>query len=349
VTLPPKTAIVLFNLGGPDNLDAVRPFLNNLFNDPAIIQLPTFIRKPLAWLIAKRRHIEASQIYKALGGSSPLLRNTQAQARALETVLQKEMPHSRVFIAMRYWHPLTQETVEQVRDFQPDHVVMLPLYPQFSTTTSGSSFEEWDHLAKKAGLCAPTTRICCYPRQQGFVEPLAASILTLTQSLEPTSFRVLFSAHGLPQKIVDKGDPYAFQVALSVQAVAQAAELTESQWRICYQSRVGPMKWLEPTIQSQLEEAARDGKGVIVVPIAFVSEHSETLYELDMEYASLATELNIPFYHRVSTPQTQAPFIQGLADLIMDALQTQTCKIKGERGSCPIPCVACPRQKATST
>ena len=348
MTLPSKTAVVLFNLGGPDGLAAVRPFLQNLFKDPAIIQLPAFLRKPLAWWIAKRRCVTAREIYQALGGSSPLLQNTQAQAQALEATLQGSLSEVRVFVAMRYWHPFAQEALDQVLDFKPDHIVLLPLYPQFSTTTTGSSFEEWDALVAQGNRQVPTTRICCYPSQQGFVGALAAPLREATQGLEPDSFRVLFSAHGLPQKIVDKGDPYALQVARSARAVAQGAGLSESQWRLCYQSRVGPLKWLEPNLHDELERAAQEGKGVILVPIAFVSEHSETLYELDIEYAALGQALKLPFYRRISTPQAHPTFIQGLAELVLGALkEAPQVNILGEQGACPRSCGVCPRQKGT--
>ena len=345
MTHPQKIAVVLFNLGGPDCLGAVRPFLQNLFKDPAIINLPCFLRHPLAWFIAKRRHEEARSIYKALGGSSPLLANTQAQALALEGILQRTLPQAKVFVAMRYWHPFVEQTMAQVKAMNPDHIVLLPLYPHMSTTTTLSSFSSWDKTAKKTKLKIPTTRVCCYPTHPGFTTPFATAISQSIKPYHPDDFRVLFSAHGLPQKVVDKGDPYAQQILLSAQAIAGQAALLPHQWRICYQSRVGPLKWLEPTTQSQIHQAAAEGKGIIMVPISFVSEHSETLYELDQEYGALAAQLGVPFYHRISTAQTHPLFIDGLAQMVEQSLTlTSTCS-PGADSCCPQTCHVCPCKK----
>lgn len=320
-----KYAVVLFNLGGPDSLVAVKPFLFNLFSDRAIINLPQPFRTALAWLISSRRHKAAQEIYRHLGGASPLLANTRAQQSALQAALQKISPsdETKVFIAMRYWLPLTEEAVAAVKDFGPDRLLLLPLYPQFSTTTTGSSFKAWKAAAQKLHLRVPTTQICCYPTDEGFVDQMVENLKATLREGAYQGVRILFSAHGLPQKIVDAGDPYPLHVALSVGAVVKKMGLADDDWRICYQSRVGPLRWLEPSTESEIRRAGDEKKGLIIVPIAFVSEHSETLYELDEEYARLARTVGVPFFRRVQTAQVGEHFIRGLATLSMAALRAQ--------------------------
>jgi protoporphyrin/coproporphyrin ferrochelatase len=310
-----RRAVVLMNLGGPDSLEAVRPFLYNLFSDRAIIGLPTVIRLPLAWLIAGRRAVVAREIYAQLGGSSPLLANTEAQARALEAKLGAEY---RCFVAMRYWHPLTASAVGVVKAWQPDEIVLLPLYPQFSTTTTASSLAAWRGEAARQGLVGTTREIRSYPQAPGFVVALAALIAeTLDAAAEQKApLRFLFSAHGLPLKIVRAGDPYPSEVERTAAAVVQALGRAGIDWRVCYQSRVGPLAWLGPSVEEELRRAGRDGVGVIVVPISFVSEHSETLVELDRDYRRLAEACGVPAYHRVPTVGTDRRFIEALADLV---------------------------------
>jgi ferrochelatase len=320
-----KTAVVLFNLGGPDRLESVRPFLFNLFNDRAIIDLPGLPRWLLAQLISRRRAPVARRIYHTLGGGSPLLANTEAQARALQAVLGDlggDLGDDlRVFIAMRYWHPLSDETAVQVAAYGPDRVVLLPLYPQFSTTTTGSSLAAWERAAKAAGLTAPTRGICCYPSEPGFVGQVAGALGQALDELGPeTSARVLFSAHGLPKKIVARGDPYQWQVEATAAAVVTALGRPDLDWRVCYQSRVGPLEWIGPATDQEIERAGREGLALVVVPIAFVSEHSETLVELDQEYGDLARRSCVPTYLRVPTVNDGAHFIAGLAGLVRAAL-----------------------------
>ncbi len=321
-----KTAVVLFNLGGPDRPEAVRHFLFNLFNDPAIIGLPQPLRWLLAQLISRRRAPIAREIYEHLGGGSPLLPNTETQAAALETALdggngEEEL---KVFIAMRYWHPMSDATARAVRDFGPDRVLLLPLYPQFSTTTTGSSAKDWFRAARAAGIKAPTRVVCCYPRDSGFVAEAAA---LLAKALDEATakaprFRVLFSAHGLPKKIVAGGDPYQWQVEQSTAAVVEAlGERAQGlDWLVCYQSRVGPLEWIGPATEDEIRRAGDDGVGVVLVPIAFVSEHSETLVELDIEYRELAEEASVPLYLRVPTVGAGESFVAGLAGLVRQAL-----------------------------
>ncbi|MGE4279690.1 MAG: ferrochelatase [Magnetospirillum sp.] len=312
-----KTAVVLFNLGGPDSLDAVRPFLFNLFNDKAIIGLP----QPWRWLLARyisgKRAPVAREIYDHLGGKSPLLEQTQDQANALEKVLG---PDFKVVVAMRYWHPFADQALQQVQDWGADRVILLPLYPQFSTTTTGSSLKQWHQLA--AGRFGQTKVVCCYPVMPGFVSASARLIRAqYDQALGKGQPRLLFSAHGLPQSIVDKGDPYQRQVEQSAAAIVAALGIDGLDWAICYQSRVGKAKWIGPSTEEELARAGADKVPVVVAPIAFVSEHSETLVELDIEYRHLAESLGIPGYFRASTVQSHPDFIHGLARLVAEPKQ----------------------------
>lgn len=316
-----RRAVVLMNLGGPDSPRAVRPFLYNLFSDPAIIRLPAVLRLPLAAMIAWRRNATAQQIYAHLGGSSPLLANTEAQAAALAAELG---PEYRCFIAMRYWHPLTAASVAEVKVWQPDDIVLLPLYPQFSTTTTASSLAAWEAAARRAGLTAATQAIRSYPTAPGFVAALAGLIGRMLDGGSPARVRLLFSAHGLPLKIVSAGDPYPHEVEDTAKAVIAALGRPELDWRVCYQSRVGPLAWLGPSVDDELRRAGQDGVGVVVSPIAFVSEHSETLVELDRDYRDLATRVGVPFYRRVPTVGTDPHFIAALAELVRGEAAART-------------------------
>jgi protoporphyrin/coproporphyrin ferrochelatase len=312
-----KTAIVLFNLGGPDSDAAVQPFLFNLFNDPAIIGLPNPFRWLLAQLISKKRAPTAQKIYDEIGGKSPILENTLAQANALQARLH---PHGNVktFMAMRYWNPLTAACAQAVKDYQPDHIILLPLYPQFSTTTTGSSFKEWSAVAKKIGLNVPTSKVCCYPAHPEFITSHAQLIRThYEQAAAMGTPRILFSAHGLPEKIIKKGDPYQMQVEMGTRAVLAALNIANVDYVNCYQSRVGPLKWIGPATTDELARAGRDGVPVVLVPIAFVSEHSETLVELDIEYAEMAHEHGVTQYHRVPTLSVDAHYIEALAQICL--------------------------------
>lgn len=339
-----KVAVVLFNLGGPDSPAAVRPFLFNLFNDPAIIGAPAPVRWLIAQLISRRRAPIAREIYEHLGGGSPLLPNTRAQAEALEEVLSTRDGdiEAKAFIAMRYWHPRSEAVAKEVAAWGPDEVLLLPLYPQFSTTTTGSSVTEWQRKAAAAGVTAPTRSVCCWPLQAGFVEA-AARLTREGMDRAGAGARVLFSAHGLPKKIVDKGDPYQWQVERTCEAVAAAAGLAEGEWVVCYQSRVGPLEWIGPSTDEEIERAGGEGLPVVVVPIAFVSEHSETLVELDIEYRKLAEEKGVPGYVRVSTVDTDAAFISGLADVVTAAV-ARPPGVASETGErlCPADWRGCP-------
>ncbi len=338
----PRIAIVLFNLGGPDRPESVQPFLFNLFNDPAIIGAPTALRWLLAKLMARRRAPVARAIYDHLGGGSPLLANTEAQARALEPLLQG-LGAARCFIAMRYWNPLIEEAAAAVKRFEPDRVLLLPLYPQFSTTTTGSSWRAWQRAARGAGLAAPTTLLCCYPRQTGFVQAIAALAREgLAQAAAAGRPRLLFSAHGLPKRIVARGDPYQWQVEQSCAAVVAALGRSGLDWGVCYQSRVGPLEWIGPATDAEIARAGREGVPVVLVPIAFVSEHSETLVELDIEYGKLAKRGGVPAYVRVPTVSLAPAFIQGLGGLVRRAMESGGNVLSSEGGRiCPASCTGC--------
>ena len=317
-----RIAIVLFNLGGPDDQATVKPFLFNLFNDPAIIGLPGIVRTPLARLISSRREKTAQANYALMGGGSPLLPETRRQAEALEAALGARLPDDevRTFIAMRYWNPLTEQTAAEVAAFGPDEIVLLPLYPQYSTTTSASSLKLWNAVYAGSG---DSRTVCCYPEAYGWIDAQAAAVAAKLDEAGDQPVRVLFSAHGIPEKLVSgKGDPYQEQVESTVAAVvARLAELGRTiDHAICYQSRVGPLKWLGPSTPEALEQTARDGKGAVVAPVAFVSEHVETLVELDIEYRELAHQLGVSPYLRAPTVTTASPFIDALADAAVNAL-----------------------------
>lgn len=345
-----KLAVVLFNLGGPDRPEAVRPFLRNLFSDPAILRVPFFVRPFLSRSIAYAREKPASANYALLGGRSPLLELTQRQAAALEAALPSH--EARCFVAMRYWHPFSRETAQAVRAWAPDEVVLLPLYPQYSTTTTGSSLTAWREAAASVGLAARTTTLCCWHDDRSFIAAIAAIIRRSYYDARrrlsaDIPLRLLFSAHGLPEAIVKAGDPYQFQVERTVAAVVRSLALPGMDWQICYQSRATPQKWLEPSTDSAVEAAARDRVAILVVPIAFVSEHSETLVELDVEYAALAERAGVPGYFRVPAANDDPAFIAALAALVEHALAQGPglCSHAGGR-LCPSAYGDCPHARA---
>lgn len=341
-----RVAIVLFNLGGPDRPAAVEPFLFNLFNDPAIIGAPGPIRWLLAKFIAKRRGPYARKIYDQIGGGSPLLPLTQDQAGALSAGLA-DLGTVETFVTMRYWHPFADETVEAVKKFGPDKIVLLPLYPQYSTTTSASSFKDWRRAADAAGLTTPTVSICCYPTEAGWINAQAGLIKKSMASLPAgVKFRVLFSAHGLPQKVIDRGDPYQWQVEQTAQAVARALGLQPEEQVVCYQSRVGPLKWIGPATEAEITRAGQDGRAIVLVPIAFVSEHSETLVELDITYKALATSAGVAHYLRVPAVGTDGAFINGLANLVRRHLDNSGVVSAQSGRICPEPCGQCALPRA---
>jgi protoporphyrin/coproporphyrin ferrochelatase len=342
-----KLAVVLFNLGGPDSPNAVRPFLFNLFNDPAIIGAPGPLRWLLAHLISTRRAPVARRIYAEIGGRSPLLGLTRDQANALQARLAA-LGEVRVFVAMRYWHPMADETAAEVKAFDPQTIVLLPLYPQFSTTTTGSSLADWRRAAGRAGIDAPTKTVCCYPVQDGLIAAQAKLVRSGLEKARPAGTpRVLFSAHGLPERIIEKGDPYQRQVEQTAQAVVNKVGIADLDWGVCYQSRVGPLMWIGPSTIDELKRAGNDRVPVVVVPIAFVSEHSETLVELDIEYKALADAAGVPAYVRVPAVGTDEDFIDGLARVVKAADENPQPMAWGRDGECCSPAfTGCPLSKA---
>ena len=327
-----RIAVVLFNLGGPDGPGDVRPFLRNLFSDPAIIDSPTLVRLALSELISRTREKSAKANYAVMGGGSPLLAETRAQAKALEACLGERRAEDevRVFIAMRYWTPLTGETARAVEAFAPDEVVLLPLYPQYSTTTTASSFAAWDKTYRGPGR---RRAVCCYFDDELLIDAHAAMIeRAFAAAGRPENIRLLFSAHGLPEKISDAGDPYRWQVEQTCARVAARLE-GNWDWKVCYQSRVGPMKWIGPYTPAAIAEAGQEGLGVLVDPIAFVSEHIETLVELDRDYAELAEAAGVAPYLRVPALGTEALFVEALGGLVERALGRDGVQPSG--GRCP--------------
>jgi ferrochelatase len=314
-----KKAIILFNLGGPDSLDAVQPFLFNLFNDPAIISLPTILRYPLAKFISKRRTPVAKAIYAEMGGKSPILEETQNQADAIEKTLKHESDEYKCFIVMRCWNPRATETVKKVKKFNPDQIILLPLYPQYSNATSGSSIKEWMKICKKEKLNVETKTICCYPTDKDFILSYANLIkekINLNKLPETT---LVFSAHGLPENKIKQGDPYQWQVENTVNHLVKKLSITNLNYILSYQSRVGPLKWIGPSTEKIIKQEAIKQKIIVVVPVAFVSEHSETLVELDIEYKKLATEHGSKDYIRVPAVTVNQDFINSLKSSILKA------------------------------
>ena len=320
----------------------MRPFLFNLFRDKAIIGAPAAVRYPLAALISGTRAKSARANYALMGGGSPLLPETERQAQALKAALERAAPAEvfEVFIAMRYWKPLTGETARKVAAFTPDEVVLLPLYPQFSTTTTQSSAAEWKRRYKGPGK---VREICCYPRLPSFIEAHAERIREVLPT-DGRPFRLLFSAHGLPEKVIAAGDPYQRQVEATAQAVAGALG-GGLDWRICYQSRVGPLAWIGPSTIEAIDAAASGNLAVVISPIAFVSEHVETLVELDHEYALHARMVGVTDYRRAATLGIADAFIDGLAQAALEALSSDAVVAPGAGWDCGECGPICPARK----
>ncbi|MBW4446140.1 MAG: ferrochelatase [Spirirestis rafaelensis WJT71-NPBG6] len=322
-----RVGVLLLNLGGPDKLEDVGPFLYNLFSDPEIIRLPfSWLQKPLAWLIASRRTQKSQENYKQIGGGSPLRRITEAQGEALKEQLQALGQEANIYVGMRYWHPYTEEAIAQLTQDDIEHLVILPLYPQFSISTSGSSFRLLDKLWREDPKLQRIEYkvIPSWYKEPSYLQAMAELIAQeLDQFPNPDSVRVFFSAHGVPKNYVEEaGDPYQQEIeectALIMQTLNRPNEHT-----LAYQSRVGPVEWLQPYTDDALEELGAKGvKDLVVVPISFVSEHIETLQEIDIEYRELAEESGIENFRRVPAPNTHPLFIRALADLVLEALKS---------------------------
>ncbi|WP_431283251.1 ferrochelatase [Humitalea sp. 24SJ18S-53] len=346
-----RVAVVLLNLGGPDSPAAVRPFLTNLFRDPAILRVPGIVRPFLGWVIAALRTKAATANYAILGGKSPLLELTRDQAAALEAALRPEVD-ARCFVAMRYWHPFAAETLRDVMAWAPDEVLLLPLYPQFSTTTTGSSMDDWADACRRQGFAVPTTTVCCWHSDPGFAAATARLVqdtYTRARADLPADvpLRVLFSAHGLPESIVAAGDPYQWQVEQTVAAVVSHLHIEGLDHIVCYQSRATPQKWITPSTEAEIERAALEKTAVLICPIAFVSEHSETLVELDIEYREKADHVGVPGYFRVPAQNSDAGFIAALAGIVHRAMAggRSLCSFAGPR-QCPKAHGDCPHARA---
>ncbi|MEC4804787.1 MAG: ferrochelatase [Jaaginema sp. PMC 1079.18] len=320
-----RAGVLLLNLGGPDELKDVRQFLFNLFSDPEIIRLPfPWLQKPLAWFIATRRVKTSQENYKEIGGGSPLRRITEEQAQALETKLNEQGHEAKVYIGMRYWHPFTEEALGRIKRDRPDRLVILPLYPQFSISTSGSSFR----LLEKIWLEDPDlqklnyTVIPSWYQNPQYLQAMADLIAQeLTQFENPNEAHIFFSAHGVPLSYVTEGgDPYQAEIEDCTQKIMDTLKRPNPH-TLAYQSRVGPVEWLKPYTEDALKELGTQGiKNLLVVPISFVSEHIETLQEIDIEYREIAEESGIENFQRVPALNTHPLFIESLAELVNESL-----------------------------
>jgi ferrochelatase len=309
-----KAAVVLLNMGGPDSLDAVRPFLHNLFSDPEILRFPLsgLLQRPLAWWIASRRSRKAVENYRAIGGKSPLLEITRAQAAALEQELGADQ--YTVHVAMRYWRPRAREAAAAVRASGARHLVALPLYPHYCRATTGSSLGDLEEALRAEGLGE-------FPRAvirswHDFTPYIDALVEAIGEALSPRpGATVLFSAHSLPVRIIEEGDPYLEQVQGTVGAVMK--RLPGVPHHLAFQSRTGPVRWLEPAVDRVLEELAGQGiKDLVVIPVSFVSDHIETLHEIDVTYQELAGRLGISGFVRAPSLNTRPAFVRALAELV---------------------------------
>lgn len=320
-----RTGVLLLNLGGPEKLEDVRPFLYNLFSDPEIIRLPfPWLQKPLAWLIATLRCKKSEANYLRIGGGSPLLRITNAQAEALQAKLASMGADINVYVGMRYWHPFTEEAIARIKEDGIERLVILPLYPQFSISTSGSSFRLLEQLWKKDPQLQKIqyTIIPSWYDHPGYLSAMADLIKQELEQFEcPERVHIFFSAHGVPKTYVtEAGDPYQVEIEECTQLIMKTLN-TGNPYTLAYQSRVGPVEWLKPYTEDALAELGRQNvKDLLVVPISFVSEHIETLQEIDLEYRELAEEVGITNFKRVPALNTHPLFIEALSDLTLTAL-----------------------------
>ncbi len=325
-----KSCVLLFNLGGPNSLREVEKFLFSLFFDKRIITIPTIPRFFLAKFISKLRKRKATEIYKKLGGKSPLGENTLNQAIALQDRLFKDFSkfddksiNWRVFYAMRHASPFLEDVMPQLEEFDPQNIILMPLYPQYSTTTTESFFDKWNELEKKYNNGSKVFKILDYHDNKNYIKACSELILKSFQKdkLDTSKVRFLFSAHGLPESIIQKGDPYQKQIETGFSLIKSELEKAlgeEIDARLCYQSRVGPKKWLKPTTESEIIKACNDQKGIVLFPTAFTSEHSETLFELDIELREIADKHSVLSYTRVPALQTDEKYINCLAKLASD-------------------------------
>ncbi|MBD2683137.1 MULTISPECIES: ferrochelatase [Nostoc] len=327
-----RVGVLLLNLGGPDKLEDVGPFLYNLFSDPEIIRLPfRWLQKPLAWFIATRRTRTSQENYKQIGGGSPLRRITEAQGEALKEQLGYLGQEANIYVGMRYWHPYTEEAIAQLTQDNVEQLVILPLYPQFSISTSGSSFRLLEKLWQEDPKLQRIdyTVIPSWYKQPGYLQAMAELIVQeLDQFPNPDEVHVFFSAHGVPKSYVEEaGDPYQQEIEECTALIMQTLNRPNTH-TLAYQSRVGPVEWIQPYTEDALKELGTQGvKDLVVVPISFVSEHIETLQEIDIEYREVAEEAGIHNFRRVPAPNTHPVFINALAELVIDALKNPSFKL----------------------
>jgi len=306
-----KIGIVLLNMGGPDSLDTVQPFLYNLFSDNDIVQIPRLIQKPVAKLISIFRAKKVRKYYELIGGKSPQKEQTFKQAKALQ---EKLGDRYKVVVAMRYWHPFTEEALNELLKEDLEKIILLPLYPQFSTTTTGSSFNEFDRVYKRLNLNIPIKKIYSYHNHQLYIKAIAKQIKEHLPNYQDYCF--LFSAHSLPVKIIEKGDPYQKQTEETVKLIMEY--FPNNRYSLAYQSKVGFVKWLEPMTDEEIIRLKKEGiEKLAIIPVSFVSEHSETLYELDIQYREIAENIGIKDFKRIPTLQSSELFIECLKDLIV--------------------------------
>ncbi|MDR9404244.1 MAG: ferrochelatase [Halothece sp. Uz-M2-17] len=322
-----RVGVLLLNLGGPDELEDVRPFLYNLFSDPEIIRLPvSWLQKPLAWFISTARSRKSQENYKEIGGGSPLRRITEEQADALQAQLQAKGKDARVYVGMRYWHPFTEEAVVRIKRDQLDKLVILPLYPQFSISTSGSSFRILERIWQEdpALQKLPYTVIPSWYDEPAYLQAMADLIAQeLDKFSHPEQVHIFFSAHGVPLSYVEEaGDPYQYEIEECTRLIMKTLNRPNDH-TLAYQSRVGPVEWLKPYTEEAIVELGEKGvKDLLVVPISFVSEHIETLQEIDIEYRELAEEAGVENFQRVPALNTDSTFIQALTNCVDQALNS---------------------------
>jgi ferrochelatase len=319
-----RIGVVLFQLGGPDKLEAIEPFLYNLFCDPDIIDFPfaRIGRRPLAKLISATRAKKVQHHYSVIGGGSPIRRFTEQQACALQNKLAHAGVDARCFVAMRYWHPFTAEALQQLRDAQCDEVVLLPLYPHYSSTTTGSSLNEWNRLFQDD---IPVHVVESFYKHETYLDALVEKVEeALTRFAPEKNPTLVFSAHSLPVSVIEKGDPYQRQIEETVELLMQRGGWN-NHYRLCYQSKIGASKWLQPSLHSTLRNLSDEGvKDVCIVPISFVSDHVETLGEIDHEAREEAHELGIERFEMTSGLNDSPKFIAALAQLVMSTLKAES-------------------------
>lgn len=337
-----KTAVVLLQLGGPDSLESVEPFLYNLFIDPDIIDFPgAFVaRTLLARIISRTRSKKVAEYYSEIGGKSPILELTQKQAGALEGQLMQHGMNAKVFIAMRYWHPLTESVIKEIQSGGFKRILLLPLYPHFSRATTYSSLNEWNRQAQSFHLTIPTQHICCYPNHQGFI---GAWIDTIEQTfnrfanIAPEDIDLLFTAHSVPLNYIQQGDPYQLQVEETVRRIMAGIRL-KSPHTICYQSKVGPVRWLRPSLVEAIElHALNNRRNLMIIPVSFVTDHIETLHEINIRARKLATTLGVLQFEMTPALNDHPQFIECLADLVLQTygkdMKQTTCSLLWKNNS----------------